>query len=413
MNVTELVIKANAASKKIANASTTVKNNILIKLKEILAENAGKILSENAKDVDSATKKGTKGAFLERLTLSQKKIDVMIEGIDDVIKLSDPIGLVLSGWRRPNGLQINKVSVPLGTIGIVYESRPNVTIDAAILCIKSGNATVLKGGSEAINSNRILTNCIREAIQANGLSPDIVCFIDSTERNSIDELMSQRKYVDAIIPRGGAGLIDYVVTNSKVPVIETGTGNCHVYVHEAADIEMARRIVINTKTQRPGVCNAAEKLLIDRSVIDKLPLFIADLKAKNVELLGCPEVHKLDSSIPLASEQDLYEEYAELKMAIKVVDNLSHAIDHINKYNTKHSEAIVTTNYQAGQEFCDRIDAAALYINASTRFTDGFEYGFGAEIGISNQKIHARGPMGLMELTTYKYIVRGDGQIRG
>jgi glutamate-5-semialdehyde dehydrogenase len=413
MNISDLVIKASAASKEIAGAGTTVKNNILLKLKDILAANAGKILTENAKDIDNAAKKGTKGAFLERLTLSQKKIDTMIEGIDDVIKLSDPIGLVLSGWRRPNGLQINKVSVPLGTIGIVYESRPNVTIDAAILCIKSGNATVLKGGSEAINSNRILTNCIREAIQANGLNPDIVCFIDSTERNSIDELMGQRKYVDAIIPRGGAGLIDYVVSNSKVPVIETGTGNCHIYVHEAADIEMARKIVINAKTQRPGVCNAAEKLLIDRSIIDKLPLFIADLKAKNVELLGCPEVHKLDKSIPLASEQDWYEEYLELKMAIKVVDNLSHAIDHINKYNSKHSESIMTTNYDAGQEFCERIDAAALYINASTRFTDGFEYGFGAEIGISNQKIHARGPMGLMELTTYKYIVRGNGQIKG
>lgn len=413
MNISDLVVKASTASKEIAAAGTTVKNNILITLKKILAANAEKILAENAKDVDNATKKGTKGAFLERLTLSQKKIDVMIEGIDDVIKLSDPIGLVLSGWRRPNGLQINKVSVPLGTIGIVYESRPNVTVDAAVLCIKSGNATVLKGGSEAINSNRVLTNCIREALSANGLNPDIVCFIDSTERNSIDELMSQRKYVDAIIPRGGAGLIDYVVTNSKVPVIETGTGNCHVYVHEDADIEMARRIVINAKTQRPGVCNAAEKLLIDRAIIDKLPLFIADLKSKNVELLGCSEVHKLDSSIPLASEQDWYEEYLELKMAIKVVDNLSHAIDHINKYNSKHSESIVTTNYAAGQEFCERIDAAALYINASTRFTDGFEYGFGAEIGISNQKIHARGPMGLMELTTYKYIVRGDGQIKG
>ena len=371
------------------------------------------IIEENKKDLNAAMESGRPKAMIDRLLLNENRIQAMAEGLRQIKALSDPIGETIAGWTRPNGLQVMQRRVPMGVVGIIYESRPNVTADAIGLCIKTSNAVVLRGGSEAINSNKAIAEIMAEAAYGAGIPRGAVQLISDTGRSSVIELMQLTGIIDVLIPRGGAGLIKTVVENSKVPVIETGVGNCHVYVDGECDPDMAVEIVINAKTNRPGVCNAAETLLIDRRIAPELlPLIAAKLKEKGVELRGCPETLKLVEWAVPATEEDWYEEYLDMIMAVKVVDGVDEAFEHISKYGTKHSEAIVTSNYLNGQKFTREVDAAAIYVNASTRFTDGFEFGFGAEIGISTQKLHARGPMGLKELTTVKYVVLGSGQVR-
>ena len=414
--MSEVVLKANSAkrsSSKLVTISSLIRNNALESMANALYESIELIMKENQKDVDLAIKSGRLNAFVDRLTLNEKRISDMADGLRNIKMLADPIGETISGWKRPNGLDIMKRRVPLGVVGIIYESRPNVTADAIGLCIKTANAVVLKGGSEAINSNRVITDIMSEAAYKAGVPEGAIQLICDTDRNSVMELMKLNGVIDVLIPRGGAGLIKTVVENATVPVIETGVGNCHVYIDGECDADMALNITVNAKTHRPGVCNAAEKLLIDRKVAaDLLPGIAKALRDKGVELRGCSEAAQLIDDLIPASEEDWYTEYLDLIMAIKVVDGVDDAIAHINHYGTKHSEAIITTNYMKGQKFTQEVDAAAVYINASTRFTDGFEFGFGAEIGISTQKLHARGPMGLNELTTIKYVIHGNGQIR-
>lgn len=405
--------RAKAASYKISNLSATEKNGGLKKIAEMLTLREKEILQANALDVENAKSKGTTATLIDRLTLNTKRIQSMIEGIEQIIALPDPIGEVPAMWKRPNGLQIGQQRVPLGVIGIIYEARPNVTVDAAVLCLKAGNAVILRGGSEAINSNRAIVSVIDEALTAEGFPEGSVQLVDDTRRETAVQLMKLNKYIDVLIPRGGAGLIRTVVENSTIPVIETGTGNCHVYVSSDADLEMAERIIINAKTSRPSVCNAAETMLVDDGIAEVfLPKVLAALKALNVEIRGCSKTREVFPASGPAAEEDWYKEYLDYIIAVKVVHGIDEAIDHINKYGTRHSEAIVTSSYSRAQKFLQQVDAAAVYVNASTRFTDGYEFGFGAEIGISNQKLHARGPMGLKELTTIKYIVYGNGQIR-
>jgi len=400
------------ASLLLAQAGSLSKNKALGAIAAALKENEAAILEANALDVAGARSRGVAEAMVERLTLSSKRIDGMCEGLLDVQRLTDPIGVVIGGATRPNGLQITKLRVPLGVIGIIYESRPNVSVDAGALCLKSGNAAILRGGSEAINSNIALVETMRGAIESVGLPRDAVQLIENTDRAAARRLMTLNGFVDCLIPRGGASLIRTVVENATVPVIETGTGNCHVYVDKSADLDKALAISINAKVQRPSVCNSAETLLVHRDIASTfLPEIGAALIGAGVEIRGDEVVCRTIPQAKIAAESDWYEEYNALIIAAKVVDNLNEAVEHITKYGTKHSEAIITEDYRAAQEFTDRIDAAAVYVNASTRFTDGFQFGMGAEIGISNQKLHARGPMGLEELTTYKYVVRGDGQI--
>lgn len=337
----------------------------------------------------------------------------MANGLRSVAMLNDPVGEGVKMWKRPNGLNIMQVRVPLGVVGIIYEARPNVTSDAVGLCLKSGNAVILKGGSEAINSNRIIVEVLKNGLEKAGLDTDIIQFIDTKDRDAVKHLMKLNDYVDVLIPRGGAGLINFVVENSSVPVIETGVGNCHIYVDRDADFKMATDIIINAKVQRPGVCNAAESLLVHKDIAKEfLPIICKELTKHNVEIRGCKKTREIVDYVLEATEEDYKTEYLDLIISVKVVDSIDDAIEHINRYGTKHSEAIVTNDYFSGQKFVNSIDAAAVYINASTRFTDGFEYGFGAEIGISTQKMHARGPMGLEALTSIKYIVLGSGQIR-
>ena len=334
-------------------------------------------------------------------------------GLVQVADLRDPIGEIIDGWVRPNGLSVSRVRVPIGLIGIIYESRPNVTVDAAALCIKSGNAVLLRGGSESLRSNKALVSCLREALTDSGLPADAVSFVESPDRSFVAEMAKLKGVIDCIIPRGGTALINAVIETATVPVIETGTGNCHIYVDDSADFTAATDIIINAKVQRPSVCNAAETVLVHRAIAERfVPLAAAALHECKVEIRGDSSVQKLTSYAVEATEQDWYEEYSDLIIAIKVVDNVTAAVDHINKYGTHHSDSIITSSYENSQYFVGAVDSAAVYVNASTRFTDGYEFGFGAEIGISNQKLHARGPMGLTELTTYKYIVRGSGQIR-
>ena len=405
--------KAKEASKTLAGLSSTFKNGLLIKMADGLLSDKDKILKANQIDIHNASAKGMKGALIDRLTLNEKRIEAMADGLHILADLEDPIGHVDEMWKRPNGLEIGKKRVPLGVVGIIYEARPNVTVDAAGLCLKTGNAVILKGGSEALHSNQALVKTLRAALADTGLSEDGVQLIERTEREAAGALMKLNQYLDVLIPRGGAGLIKTVVENSTVPVIETGVGNCHVYIDGDCDLEMARRIAFNAKVQRPGVCNAMETLLVHEKVAPViLPLLESDYRNAGVELRGCALTCGLISAKP-ATGEDWATEYLDLILAVKVVKDLDEAIGHINKYNTKHSESIVTNNYGNARRFLDEIDAAAVYINASTRFTDGFEFGFGAEIGISTQKLHARGPMGLEALTTIKYIVYGNGQIRG
>jgi glutamate-5-semialdehyde dehydrogenase len=405
--------KAKEASYELMNLGITEKDKALSNMAEKLLIYSEDIIEENKKDLEAAIQKGTSKAMLDRLSLDKKRIEDMADGLRQVALLADPVGEVIAMWKRPNGLQIGKQRVPLGVIGIIYEARPNVTCDAAGLCLKTGNAVILRGGSEAINSNKAIVKALSEGIKEAGLPEYSVQLIEDTSREVATEMMKLNKYIDVLIPRGGAGLIQAVVKSATVPVIETGTGNCHVYVDSESDLEMAKNIVINAKTSRPSVCNAEEKLLVHEEIADEfLPTIVSALRKENVEVRGDEKTMKIVNDIKKATEEDWGKEYNDYIISVKIVSSIDEAIAHINKYGTGHSEAIVTKNYDNSQMFLQRVDAAAVYVNASTRFTDGYEFGFGAEIGISTQKLHARGPMGLNELTTTKYIIYGSGQIR-
>ena len=414
--MSELEIKGKLAKKaayELGISSTVKKNEALENIAKKLVERAEEILIENKKDTDIAIEKGTKESLLDRLKLTKERIEAMASGVKEIVLLEDPVGEVLSMKKRMNGLRIGVQRVPLGVVGIIYESRPNVTADAAALCLKTGNAAFLRGGKEALNSNLKIVEIIKDAILEVGLPEGCVQIIEDTSRETASKFMRLNKYLDVLIPRGGAGLIKAVVENATVPVIETGTGNCHIYIDSECDMEMGKNIIVNAKTSRPGVCNAAESLLVHKDVAQEfLPMAIEALKEKGVEIRGCKETKKIVPSVLDATEEDFYTEFLDYIISVKVVDSLEEAIDHINEHGTGHSEAIVTTNYFNSEKFLQRVDAAAVYVNASTRFTDGSEFGFGAEIGISTQKLHARGPMGLKELTTTKYIIYGNGQIR-
>lgn len=414
--MSKLILKgqrAKESSYELMNVTTTQKNEALLKMAEKLLENKDYIIKENKKDLDKAIEKGTTEAMLDRLKLDEKRLADMADGLREVVALADPVGEVTSMWKRPNGLQIGKQRVPMGVIGIIYEARPNVTCDAAGLCLKTGNAVILRGGSEAINSNMAIVKALVEGIKESGLPEYSLQLVEDTSREVATEMMRLNEYIDVLIPRGGAGLIQAVVKNATVPVIETGTGNCHVYVDCDADLEMAKNIVINAKTSRPAVCNAEEKLLVSEKVADKfIPMVINALREKNVQVIGDEKVRTIIEDVQAATEEDWGKEYLDYIIGVKIVKDVDEAISHINKYGSGHSEAIVTKSYDNSQRFLQRVDAAAVYVNASTRFTDGSEFGFGAEIGISTQKLHARGPMGLTELTTTKYIIYGNGQIR-
>lgn len=415
MNYAEtLGAKAKAAEKALRCAVTDTKNNALAAIKKAIEDNTERILSANAIDLRSAAENGISAVMQDRLRLDEKRIAGIAEGVADVIRLEDPIGFADNGSVRPNGMRITKVRVPLGVIGIIYESRPNVTVDAAVLCLKAGNAVILRGGKEAYNSNKCLCEIMREAIASAGLPEDSVQFVDDTTREVTTQLMKCSDYLDLLIPRGGAGLIRAVKENASVPVIETGVGNCHVFVDETADFDMAVNIVDNGKTQRPSVCNAIESLLVHEKIASAvLPLIKARLDEHNVEIRGCEKTAAIlgDCVVP-ASEQDYAKEFLDYIISVKVVKDIDEAIEHIAKYSTGHSECIVTNSLENAEKFKREIDSAAVYVNASTRFTDGGMFGFGAEIGISTQKLHARGPMGLRELTSVKYLIDGSGQIR-
>ena len=412
----ELNIKGNAAkcaSLPLSLMTSEAKNDALCAIADSLCEKAQYIIEENKKDVELGKEKGMNEGLIDRLMLNEERILAMAEGMRQIATLPDVVGEVVSETERPNGLCIRQVRVPLGVIGIIYEARPNVTADAAALCIKSGNSVILRGGKEAFNSNLAIVKVMQEAAYNAGVPEGAINLVEDTSRESALELMRLNDYLDVIIPRGGAGLIRTVIENATVPAIETGTGNCHVFVDESADFEMAKEIVINAKTSRPSVCNAEEKLLVHKNIAEEfLPLILTELKNRNVEIVGDETVCSIFPDALPATEEDWGTEYLALKIGVKVVDGVDDAINHINKYNSRHSEAIVTNNKENSQKFLRGIDAAAVYVNASTRFTDGFEFGLGAEIGISTQKIHARGPMGLTELTTTKYQIKGNGQIR-
>ena len=405
--------KAKEASYELGVASPGQKNEALTFMAEELIKAKEEIIKANEIDRQNAIKKGITDALLDRLSLDDSRIEAMAQGLLDIVKLQDPVGEVTNMWQMPNGLQIGQKRVPIGVLGIIYESRPNVTSDAAGLCLKSGNAVILRGASDAINSNKAVAKALVEGIKRSGLPQDCVQLLEDTSRETATEMMRLNDYIDVLIPRGGAGLIKSVVQNATVPVIETGTGNCHIFVDETADLEMAKAIVLSAKVQRPGVCNAAEKLLVHEAVANEfLPTIVKALRENDVEVRGCEKAQSIVNDIKVIEEPEWHQEYLDLIIAVKVVKDVDEAIKHINKYNTGHSESIVTESYKNSQKFLQRVDAAAVYVNASTRFTDGGEFGFGGEIGISTQKLHARGPMGLKELTTTKYIIFGDGQIR-
>jgi glutamate-5-semialdehyde dehydrogenase len=411
--IEEICQKAKAASVEMAKLSADAKNTSLCRMANALEANVDRILAANKADVEAAKAKGLKTALLDRLALDQKKIQTMAKGLREVSTLADPIGTIISTWTRPNGLIISQVRVPLGVVGIIYESRPDVTSDAAGICIKSGNAVILRGGSDALNSNVAIGEVLRDALAGTNVPVDAVQVVNSPERSVAEELMGMRQYIDVLIPRGGADLIKTVVEKSRIPVIETGTGNCHVYVEEDADLEKATPIVINAKCQRPGTCNAAEKLLVHRKIAERyLPVVIAELRKQGVEIRGDEETRRIVPDVKAATEKDWYTEYLDLIMGVKVVKDLTEAIARINKYGTKHSDSILTADFDKAMRFIKEVDSAAVYWNASTRFTDGNQFGLGAEIGISTQKLHARGPMSVQHLTTTKYVILGDGQIR-
>ena len=404
---------AKEASYKLANLSTDIKNKALDEMAKAISSSEIDILNENKLDLEIAYKKNIGKALMDRLALDGERINDIIDGLRIVKNLHDPIGRVIAKWSRPNGLKIAKVRVPLGVIGIVYEARPNVTVDSAALCLKAGNAVVLRGGSDAINSNMILAKLISEAACKAGVPAGAINLIEDTNRESVTELLKLNHFIDVIIPRGGSGLIKHTIENSTIPVIQTGEGNCHAYVEKTADLKKAVEIVYNAKVSRPSVCNAIETLLVDEAIAKEfLPMVFKRLKEAHVELRGDEKAKAIDPSIKSATEEDWKTEYLALILAVKVVSGVDEAVKHINTYGTRHSEAIMTRDKAAAKKFTEEADAAAVYVNASTRFTDGGEFGFGAEIGISTQKLHARGPMGLNELTSYKYIVIGSGQIR-
>ena len=404
---------ARNAEVLVRNLSANEKNEVLLKVAEALTENADTLTAANTLDVENGRKNNMPEALVDRLLLTGDRIRGMAEGLRQVAALEDPVGEVLGMKKRPNGLMIGQKRVPLGVIGIIYEARPNVTADAFALCFKTGNVVILKGGSDAIHSNEAIVKCIREVLREQGITEDAIQLITDTSRETTAEFMKMNQYVDVLIPRGGRGLIKAVVENSTIPVIETGTGNCHIYVDETADLQMAADIIMNAKTQRVGVCNACESVLVHDKVKDEfLPVLARRLQEKQVEIRADEAACELIPGAVHATEEDWGREYLDYILSLKVVSSVEEAISHINQYNTGHSEAIITNNYEHAQKFLDQVDAAAVYVNASTRFTDGFEFGFGAEIGISTQKLHARGPMGLLALTTTKYIIYGNGQIR-
>ena len=413
MNLQELGKNAVKAKYILQELSTEEKNRALSSAAAALKEQAAYILAENEKDIIRGKENGMHPGMLDRLQLNNKRIEAMAEGLLQIVELEDPVGECLESFDRPNGLHIEKCRVPMGVIGIIYESRPNVTADAFGLCFKSGNAVILKGGSDAIYSNMAITEVIRGALKAVSVPEDAIQLITDTDRKVTAEFMRMKEYVDVLIPRGGAGLIRAVVENSTIPVIETGTGNCHIYVDKDADFDMALSIIINAKTQRIGVCNACESLVVHEAVLESfLPRLKAALDEKNVEVRADERICNVIEGCLPATEADFATEYLDYILSMKTVASVEEAIDHINQHNTKHSECIVTANAETAQKFLNGVDSACVYVNASTRFTDGFEFGFGAEIGISTQKLHARGPMGLKELTSYKYQVYGAGQVR-
>ena len=404
---------AKKAAYDLSILSTKTKNNALALMAKELLDSKEEIIRANKIDMQEAKNKNVSETLLDRLYLNDKRVEDMATGLLEIVKLPDPVGEIISMWKRPNNLQIGQKRVPIGVIGIIYESRPNVTCDAAGLCLKSGNATILRGGSDAINSNKAIVKALRNGIEKSGLPKDAIQLVSDTDREVAQKMMRLNEYIDVLIPRGGENLIKSVVKNATIPVIETGTGNCHIYVDESADFNMAIDIVLNAKTQRPGVCNAAEKLLIHENISKEfLPKVVKALREKNVEIRGDEKSKEVVDDIILAKDEEWDKEYLDYIIAVKIVENVDEAIKHINNHGTKHSEAIITESYKNSQKFLERVDAAAVYVNASTRFTDGGEFGFGAEIGISTQKLHARGPMGLKELTSTKYIIYGNGQIR-
>ncbi len=414
--VTEIAIKAKAAAPGIAAADTEIKNRVLTGIANALISNSRQVIDENKKDVERCRGEGIAGSLLDRLILDEDRIGKIAASIDKVVKFNDPVGEVIFGYDLPNGLILKNIRVPLGVIGIIYEARPNVTVDASVLCLKAGNCVILRGSSHALETNKRLAGIMRGVLKENGLPEDIIQIIPSAEREDAVKLMQLKGYIDVLIPRGGADLIKSVVSNSRVPVIETGVGNCHIYIDsklEGKDLEMITDIVVNAKTQRPSVCNAAEKLLIHKDIAGKvIPAVLDALKAKKVKLIGGPDMEKFYPGIEPASEEDWYTEFLDLKMGIKIIDSIKDAVSHINKYGSHHTESIITSSYSSSNYFTASVDSSTVFVNASTRFTDGEEFGMGAEIGISTQKLHRRGPMGLREITTNKFIVLGDGQIR-
>ena len=410
--IESLCNNAQAAATKLALASTEQKNAALLKIAEALRENAETIVNENKRDLEAAESNGVAKAMIDRLMLNEKRIEAICASLVDVTKLDDPIGTG-DAWERPSGLHIRRVRVPLGVVAIIYEARPNVTVDSAALCLKTGNAVVLRGGKEAIYTNTALVSVMKDALDACDFDPHCIELVTSTERESANILMTMRGKIDVLIPRGGKGLIKSVVENAKVPVIETGAGNCHLYIDDSADMEMALNIAVNAKCSRPSVCNAVETVLVHAGVAAKfLPAFAERMKEFDVEIRGCAKTRVLIPNATEATDEDFYTEYNDYIVAVRVVDTLTDAIGHVNKYSTGHSEAIVTSDKAHGERFQREVNSAAVYVNASTRFTDGGEFGFGAEIGISTQKLHVRGPMGLFALTTEKYLIDGEGSIR-
>ncbi len=409
----EIGKKAKKAERILMTAGTNEKNNALLSIAKALEEKSDYIISQNKLDTENGRKNGMSDSLIDRLSLNKSRIFAIAEAVRKIVSLDDPVGKVLEGTKRPNGLLIEKVTVPLGVVAVIFEARPNVTVDAAALCLKSGNAVILRGGKEALHSNIAIAETMREALENTALPKDAIQLLSDTSREKANELMNLTEFVDVLIPRGGAGLIKSCKMNSTVPVIETGTGNCHVYVDEFADLETAKEIVFNAKVSRPSVCNACESLVVHRKVAKEfLPMIEEKLKEANVVLHADDESHRIFKNSVLATEEDFGKEYLGYEISVKIASDIDEAISHIMKYSTGHSECIVTESYKNSRKFLSEVDCAAVYVNASTRFTDGGEFGFGAEIGISTQKLHARGPLGLPELTTVKYQIYGNGQIR-
>lgn len=414
--VLKIAKKARESTKFISNAGTGVKNKILSDISRHIVSGAEEIIRENEKDMDASRREGISESLIDRLKFDRERIEKKAESIDKVIKFNDPVGEVIFGYNLPNGLILKNIRVPLGVIGIIYEARPEVTIDASVLCLKAGNCVILRGSSHAINTNKKLVELMGKALEENNMPEGIIQIVPTTDKKDAVRLMQLRKHIDVLIPRGGKSLIDSIVENSKVPVIETGIGNCHIYIDdkiEDIDAESIANIVVNSKVQRPSVCNAAEKLLVHRGAAQKILHFVLrKLEDENVKLLGCPWTIEIYPSIELASEDDWYEEYLDYRMAVKVVKNIEEAVEHINRYSSHHTETIITSSYESSRYFTREVNSAAVFVNASTRFTDGEQFGMGTEIGISTQRLHWRGPMGLRELTTNKFVVYGNGQIR-